>query len=210
MNIREDLRRYLIETAQVVQSRRYKWLCTIFVILSLVGAFHVFEPEYWQLRRVRGHIADISPQWDAFKRANPGFEAVELFPRYDGAYGVRFAAKGWVPWSVDLKQLAEFMSSTKPPFPVDVSRVENRYQSFGPVAGEKTFVMPDGREMEFEKKTFVMPDGREMELDLLVEPGRGSNFTTTRSIAEPVGSANGRQPIRSETNSTSSAAGSRR
>ena len=141
MNIREDLQRYLIETDLVVQSRRYKWLCAIAVILSLVGAFHVFEPENWQLRRVRRHIADISPQWDAFKRANPGFEAVELFPRYDDAYGVRFAAKGWVPWSVDLKQLAELMSSTKPPFPVDVSRVENRYG----MTDEKTFVVPDGR-----------------------------------------------------------------
>ncbi len=158
MNIRGDLRRYLIETDQVLQSRRYKWLSSIFVILSLVGVFRdVFEPEYWQLRRVRGHIADISPQWDAFKRANPGFEAVELFPRYDEANGVRFAAKGWVPWSVELKQLAEFMSSTKPTFPVDVSRVENR----DGIAGEKTFVMPDGTE----KKILVMPDGTEMELE---------------------------------------------
>ena len=123
MNIGEDLRRYLIETAQVTQTRRYKWLCAIAVVLTLVGAFHVFEPEYWQMRRVRRHIADIGPQWAAFKRANPGFEAVELFPGYSEAYGVKFAAKGRVPWSVDLKQLDEFMSSTKPPSSVDISKV---------------------------------------------------------------------------------------
>jgi hypothetical protein len=33
-----------------------------------------------------------------------------------------------------------------------------------------------------EKKTIVMPDGRDRELEVLLEPGRGSNFTTTQSI----------------------------
>jgi hypothetical protein len=123
MNLREHLLRYLVETGQVVQTRRYKWLVGIYVIVLFVSSFHVFEPEYWQMRRVRRHITEISPQWDAFKRANPGFEAVELSPRYDEAYGVMFTAKGSVPWSADVKQLAEFMGSTKPPFRVDVSRV---------------------------------------------------------------------------------------
>jgi len=129
MNIRENLRRYLIETGQVVQSRRYKWLIAIYLILVLVSAFHVFEPEYWQMRRVRRHIADISPQWGAFKGANPGFEAVELFPKYDEAYGVRFAAKGQVATSSSkanpIQQIEEFMWSTKPPSSVgvDASRV---------------------------------------------------------------------------------------
>jgi hypothetical protein len=79
MNIREDLQRYLIETDQVMRTRRYKWLSAIGWILWITSMFHVFEPEYWQLKRVRRHIADIAPQLDAFKRANPGFEAVELF-----------------------------------------------------------------------------------------------------------------------------------
>ena len=123
MNIREHLRRYLKETEQVVQSRRYKWLCALAVVLSLVGAFHVFEPEYWQIRRVRRHIEDIRPQWDTFKRANPGFEAVQLFPMYDQASGIMFGARGKISSQLDLKQLAEFMWSTKPPVSVDISKV---------------------------------------------------------------------------------------
>lgn len=123
MNIREELQRHLIETNQVMQTRRYKWLCAIALVLSLVPAFHVFEPEFWQMRRVRRHIEDISPQWDAFKHAHPGFEAVELFPRCDEANGVSLAAKGRVPWSVDLNQLAEFMWSTKPPVSINVLQV---------------------------------------------------------------------------------------
>ena len=123
MNIREELLRHLNETGQVMQTRRYKWLSAIGLILVFASIFHVFEPDYWQLRRVRRHISDISPQWDAFKRANPGFEAVELYPGYDGAYGVRFAAKGSVPWNVDLNRLYEFMRSTKPPVAVDFFKV---------------------------------------------------------------------------------------
>ena len=197
MNIREDLRRYLIETAQVTQTRRYKWLSAIAVVLYLVGAFHVFEPEYGQRRRVRRHITDINPQWDAFKRANPGFEAVELFPMNDSAWGVMFAAKGRIPWSVDLKHLAEFMWSTKPPFSVDVSRVDKDFS--------QAPRFPDTK-----KTTAVTPDGRRIEVDVVAEPYPGSDLNTARPRAEPGGPANRNQPIRSETNSTSSAAGSRR
>ena len=197
MNIREDLRRFLNETYQVMQTRRYKWLFAIGVILLFANYFHVFEPEYWQLRRVRGHIADISPQWDAFRRAHPGFEAVELFPGYDLAYGVRFAAKGRVPWSVDLKQLEDFMSSTKPPFPVDIFKVDKDYS-----AAPRAPVM--------RKFPVLTPDGRRIEIDVPTEPYPGSDVNTARSKAEPGGPANGSQPIRSETNSTSSPAGSRR
>jgi len=197
MNMREDLQRYLIETAQVTQTRRYKWLCATAVVLSLVGAFHVFEPAYWQMRHVRGHIEGIRPQWDAFKRAHPGFEAVELFPRYDEAHGVRFAAKGRVPGSVDLKQLAEFMWSTKPPFSVDVSRVDTDF-SEAP------------RSPVTKKMTVVTPDGRRFEIDVPTEPYPGSDVNSAQSKAEPGGPANVSQPIHSETNSRSSAAGSRR
>ena len=199
MKIREDLQRYLNKTEQVMQTRRYKWLSAIGLILLWASIFHVFEPEYWQLRRVRRHIADISPQWDAFKRANPGFEAVELFSEYDEAYGVQFAAKGRVPWSVDLKQLAEFMWSTKPPFSVDIFKVTTDLSSLPRLARAPTKKMPA-----------VTPDGRRIEVDVIAEPYPGSDLDTARSRAEPEGPANGSQPIRSETNLTSSAAGSRR
>ncbi len=199
MNIREDLRRYLIETAQVTQTRRYKWLTAIYLILLLASVLHVFQPEYWQLRRLRGHIADISPQWDAFKRANPGFEAVELFPGYDEGHGVRFAAKGKVPWDVDLKQLAEFMWSTKPPFAVDIFKVTTDYSNAPRVRSPRT-----------KKMTAITPDGRRIEVDVPVEPYPGTDLDTARSKAETGNPANGSQPTRSETNSTSPAAGSRR
>ena len=63
MNTLERFRRYLIETGLVVESRRYKWLSAIYLILLFASIFHVFEPEYWQMRRVRRHIENISPQW---------------------------------------------------------------------------------------------------------------------------------------------------
>jgi len=179
-----------------VHSRRYKWLCAIAVVLSLVGAFHVFEPEYWQMRRVRRHIEDIGPQWDAFKRANPGFEVVQLFPMYDEAWGIMFAARGKISSRVDSKQLAEFMWSTEPPVSVDVSKVTTDFSDLPrPV---------------FKKVPAITPDGRRIEIDLVTELYPGSDVNSARSKAEPSGPANGSQPIRSETNSTSSAAGSRR
>lgn len=197
MNIREAIRRHLNETHQVTQTRRYKWLSAIGLILLFASIFHVFEPEYWQMRRVRRHIENISPQWDAFKHANPGFEAVELFPGYDEAYGVRFAAKGRVPWSVDLKPLADFMRSTKLPYSIDISKVNT-----GSSGLPRPPVM---RELPVST-----PDGRRIEIDVPAEPYPGSDVNTARSKAEPGPPATASQPIRSETNSTSSAAGLRR
>lgn len=187
MSMREALQHHLKETEQVMQTRRYKWLWATAMALSLVSVFHVFEPEYWQMRRVRRHIENISPRWDAFKRAHPGFEAVELFPRQDMASGVSLAAKGRVHWSVDLTPLAEFMWSTQPPSSIDISKV--------------TTDLPNP---PTKKMTALTPDGRRIEVDVLVMP------EAARSKAELGGATNGSQPIRSVTNSTSSAAGSRR
>jgi hypothetical protein len=197
MNIREELQRHLIETNRVMQTRRYNWLWATALALSLFSVFHVFEPEFWQMRRLRSHIEDISPQWDAFKHAHPGFEAVELFPEFDEGYGVRFAAKGQVPWSVDVNQLAEFMRSTKQPFAIDVLQVSKDFSNASPTPGYK-------------KMSVVLIDGRRIEILVPTEPYHGSDETSARSKAEPGSPANGSQPIRSETNSTSSAAGSRR
>jgi len=121
------MRRFANETDQFVQSRRHKWLWATAVVLSLVSIFHVFEPEYWQMLRVRRHIEGISPQWDAFKRANPGFEAVEFFPKNDLAWGVLFAARGKISPNVSVMQLYEFMWGTKPPSSVDVSGVNTDF-----------------------------------------------------------------------------------
>lgn len=197
MNIREVLQRHLIETNQVMQTRRYKWLSTIALVLSLIPAFHVLEPDFWQMRRVRKHIEEINPQWDAFKRAHPGFEAVELFPEFDMAYGVRFAAKGVVHWSVDVNQLSEFMCSTKSPFSIDVLQVTKDFSNASPAPGYK-------------KMSVVTIDGRRIEIVVPTEVYHGSDVTSARTQAEPGSPVNGSQSIRSETNSTSSAAGSRR
>ena len=197
MNIREAIRRHLNETHQVTQTRRYKWLSAIGLMLLFASIFHVFEPEYWQMRRVRRHIENISPQWNAFKRAHPGFEAVEIFPRYDLADGVCLAAKGMVHWSVDLNQLAEFMRSTKQPFSIDVLQVSKDFSNATPAPGYK-------------KMSVGTIDGRRIEIVVPTEPYHGSDVTSARSKAEPGSPANGSQPIRSETNSTASAAGSRR
>lgn len=196
MNIREAIRRHLNETHQVTQTRRYKWLSAIGLILLFASVFHIFEPEYWQMRRVRRHIADISPQWDAFKRAHPGFEAVELFPRYDEANGVSLAAKGRVHWSVDVNQLAEFMSSTTLPVSINVIQVAKDFSDAPSAPGFK--------------KVSVLIDGKRVEIAVPTDSYHGSDVISARSKAEPASPLNGSQPIRSETNSTSSSAGSRR
>jgi hypothetical protein len=196
MNIREAIRRHLNETHQVTQTRRYKWLSAIGLILLFASVFHVFEPEYWQLRRVRRQIENISPQWDAFKRAHPGFEAVELFPRYDEANCVSLAAKGRVHWSVDVNQLAEFMSSTKLPVSINVFQVAKDFSDAPSAPGFK--------------KVSVLIDGKRVEIAVPTDSYHSSDVISARSKAEPASPANGRQPIRSETNSTSSSAGSRR
>lgn len=181
MNIRGALQRHLIETAQVTQTRRYKWLSAIWLMLLFVSIFHVFEPEYWQMRRVRRHIENISPQWDAFKRAHPGFEAVELFPRYDEAYGVSLAARGRVHWSLDLKPLAEFMTSTKPPVLINVEQVTKDFSN-APSAPV------------YKKMSVVTIDGRRIEILVPTEPYHGSDVTAERSKAEPGSPANGNLP----------------
>lgn len=196
MNTRERFRRYLIETGHVVESRRYRWLSAIYLVLLFASILHVFEPEFWQMRRVRRHIESISPQWDAFKRAHPGFEAVAFFPKYDEANGVSLAAKGRVHWSVDVNQLAEFMSSTKLPFSINVFQVAKDFSDAPSAPGFK--------------KVSVLIDGKPVEIAVPTDSYHSSDVISARSKAEPASPANGSQPIRSETNSTSSAAGSRR
>lgn len=147
MNIRKDIERYLIETAQVTQTRRYMWLCAIYVIVWFASAFHVFDPEYWKMRSVRKHIENISPQWNAFKHTHPGFESVELHPWNDLAYGVRFSAKGRIPLGASVNQLSEFMSSTMPPAPVDISRVTIDHSQILPSL-KRQFILIDGRRVE--------------------------------------------------------------
>ena len=137
------------------------------------------------------------PAGDAFRRANPGFEAVELFPMNDSAWGVMFAAGGKISPNVNLMQLYEFMWSTKPPSSVDVSKVTTDFSG-----------LP--RSPVMRKVPALTPDGRRIEINMITEPYPGSDVDTALSSAEPGGRATGSQPIRSETNRTSSAAGSRR
>lgn len=197
MKTSERFNRHLLETGKAPESRRYKWLSAIYLILLFASSLHLFEPDYWRMRRVRSHIENISPQWNTFKREHPGFEAVELFPKYDEANGVSFGAKGRVHWSVDVNQLAEFMRSTKQPFAIDVLQVSKDFSNASPTPGYK-------------KMSVVLIDGRRMEILVPTEPHPGSVADSARSKAEPGSPAHGKQPIRSETNSTSSAAGSRR
>ncbi len=112
MNIREDLQRYLNETHQVMQTRRYRWLCAIAVILSLVGAFHVFDWDFWKVRRLQKDIEEVAPQWEAFKRTNLGFDSIVFFASRDAAYGATLKARGTLSSSRE-KQLYEFVASTK-------------------------------------------------------------------------------------------------
>ena len=123
MNPIEYVRRLGDETARVMQTRRYHWLVAIYLIVLGASSLHVFEPEYWQGRRLQRHIQEISPQWEAFKRANPSFQRVTLTARPDSAWGVVFAATGEIPWTADARLLAEFMWSTHPPSSVDSSRL---------------------------------------------------------------------------------------
>lgn len=140
-------------------------------------------------------LAGFARKLTAFKHAHPGLEAVELFPKFDEAYGVRFAAKGQVPWSVDVNQLAEFMRNTKQPFAIDVLQVSKDFSNASPTPG-------------YRRMSVVLIDGRRMDILVPTEPYHGSDETSARSKAEPGSPANGGQPIRPVTNSTSSAAGS--
>ena len=180
MNIPEDLRRYLIETGQVVQSRRYKWLCTIFVILSLFASIsHLFYEDFWKVRRLQKDIEEVAPQWEAFKRINPGFDSIVFFASQDLAYGAELKARGTLSLS-RKEQLYEFVASTKlSPYPFDTLKV-----SFSEEYGLSV--------EEIERRI------------------KGGKLNGLQNGSEPGGPADASQPFRPETDSTSSAAGSRR
>lgn len=77
------------------------------------------------------------------------------------------------------------------------------------------YPLADGRSLDLDfRPSSMRPDGLWGGNGLLERAGIRSNGVEVVSItlkkAEPDGAANGSQPIRSETNSTSSAAGSRR
>ena len=112
MNMREDLGRFLNETEQVTRTRRYKWLCSIALILSLAGIFHPFDGDFWKVRRLQKDIEEVAPQWEAFKRTNPGFDSIVFFASRDEAYGAKLKARGTLS-SSRQGQLYEFVASTK-------------------------------------------------------------------------------------------------
>lgn len=174
MKTPENLPRWVIETHRVLQSRRYLWLCAIYGIVVLAGATHVFEPEYWQIRRVRKHIEDIRPQWEAFKRANPGFNAVELLPRYDEASGVVFAARGSISPFVNQLQLYEFMTGTRPPCSVDIDRLTTELSGIPTAPAMREVVTVDGRRV-----VVVVP--AEPHPSSIVPPARAPARTTGRT-----------------------------
>lgn len=149
MNISEMLERHFNAVHQVLQTRRYRCLSIIVLVSSVIAAIHVFEPEFWQMRRMRQQIDELNPQWIAFKGTHSGFEAVELFPEYDMAHGVTFTAKGTVPWTADVKQLTEFMRSTTFPFSINVLQLARDFSNAHPAFLEKTSVVTmDGRRVE--------------------------------------------------------------
>jgi hypothetical protein len=179
MNIREDLRRHLNETHQVMQTRRYKWLSAIGLILLFASSFHVFDGDFWKVRRLQKDIEEVAPLWEAFKRTNPGFDSIVFFASRDEAHGAKLKARGALSSSRE-KQLYDFVASTKlSPYPFDTLNVRFRLE-YGPTAEE------------LERRT------------------KGGKLNGLQNGSEPGGPANRSQPIPSGTNSTSSAAGSRR
>lgn len=192
MKVRESLQRYLFETHKVTQPRRYLCLCAIYVIVALVGTTHVFDPEYWQMRRLREHIDRIRPQWEAFKRANPGFNAVELFPKYDEASGVVFAAKGSISPFVNQLQLYEFMVGTRPPCSVDIGRLTTELSGIPAAPALRKVVTVD-------RKPVVVVVPAEAHPRSIVPPAR--------SPARTAGPTPPDQPIRMESHPTPSAEG---
>ena len=135
MNMREDLGRLLNETEQVMRTRRYKWLCSIALILSLAGIFHPFDGDFWKVRRLPKDIEEVAPQWEAFKRTNPGFDSIVFFASRDEAYGAKLKARGTLSSSRE-NQLYEFVASTKLlPYPFDTRNVKFKLE-YGPTAEE--------------------------------------------------------------------------
>lgn len=90
------------------------------VAIYLIGA-NVVAPrlpnaQRDNMKRIDAHIALIRPQWEEFKRTNGGFDSVVFRPdtREDGL----FAITGYVTSQVQVAQLLEFVSGTKPPRPL--------------------------------------------------------------------------------------------
>ena len=195
MKMREHIQRWLIETHQFTQSRRYLWLVAIYGVVVLANVTHVFEPEYRQMRRVWSHIEAIRPQWDAFKRANPGFNAVELFPKYDEASGVVFAARGSISPLVNQLQLYEFMLGTGPPCSVDIDPLTTELSGIPTAPAMRKVVTVDGRRV-----VVVVP----------AEPYPRSIVPPARSPARTTGPTPPDQPSRVESHPTPSAEGLQR
>ncbi|MDC0325536.1 hypothetical protein OAM01_02145 [bacterium] len=144
MNIREVLGRFLNETEQVISTRRYKWLCSIALILTLAGIFHLFDGDFWKVRRLQKDIEEVAPQWEVFKRANPGFDFIVFFASRDEAYGAKLKARGTLSVSRE-KQLYEFVASTKlSPYPFDTQNVRFRLE-YGPTAEEMERRIKNGK-----------------------------------------------------------------
>src|SRR5689334_6916682 len=102
--------------------REKRLLCMAVLLLCIVPFAPMFNSQFRHLHQVEAHISAVSPQWDEFRRKNPGFEAVHLFA-YTGGDGM-FGASGSVPSDEHLAKLRAFMESTHPPRPVFVDAVQ--------------------------------------------------------------------------------------
>jgi hypothetical protein len=107
-------------------SQREKILLLIALVLAALVPFAwktpfapILNSQTRHMRQVRSYIAQITPQWDTFRRQNPGFEMVTL-GAWTGRDGM-FGAFGMVPSEEHLKRLKAFMESTMPPRPVYIA-----------------------------------------------------------------------------------------
>jgi hypothetical protein len=102
---------------------RSKRLLLLTLLLACVVPFAPLgNSQSRHLRQVEKHIARIAQEWDAFRRANAGFEKIHLFA-YTGGDGM-FGAYGGVRSDSDRERLRGFMAATKPPRPVFVDSIE--------------------------------------------------------------------------------------
>jgi hypothetical protein len=99
-----------------VHHKRLIGLLLVAVLLGGVAVIRITNSQAGHLYQVKKHIARITPQWEAFKRANHGFERVRLFPFTGG--GGMFGASGQLFSDADFMKLQTFLESTKPPRPV--------------------------------------------------------------------------------------------
>lgn len=98
-------------------SQREKILLLIALVLAALIPFRPFiSSQLRHMRQVQSHIAQITPQWDTFRRQNSGFEMVTL-GAWTGRDGL-FGAFGMVPSEEHRQRLKAFMESTLPPRPV--------------------------------------------------------------------------------------------